>query len=41
MIEVWNLCYNAAIMKHKFHFANNNDDNNNDNPYIVGRSFAG
>jgi len=35
------LCYNLATMfkTNYFYFANN--DNNNDDPCIVGRSFAG
>lgn len=34
------LCYNAAIMEYPFRFANDNN-NDNDDPRIVGRSFAG
>ncbi len=35
------LCYNAANMKYSLCFVNDNNNDNDDNPPIVGRSFAG
>jgi hypothetical protein len=34
-------CYNANTMFNSPRFANNNDNNDNDDPRVVGRSFAG
>jgi len=38
--NLFTLCYNFTAMKYQSTFANNND-NDNDDPRIVGRSFAG
>jgi hypothetical protein len=38
--QIGRLCYNAVTMQYLICFANNNN-NDNDDPRIVGRSFAG